>query len=329
MKMHFVDYQAPGSPDVLFWNEGNAPVPKAHEMLIQVKAAGVNRPDLFQRAGDYPPPQDASPILGLEVAGLVAWVGSDVKGWNVGDAVCALTNGGGYAEYCAVPHSQCLPIPEGLDFIQGASLPETYFTVWSNVFQRGRLTSGEKFLVHAGASGIGTAAIQLSKAFGAQVFTTVSSLEKKAFCQSIGADYVILYKSEDFEAKILELTQAKGVHLILDMVGGGYFSKNLKLLSEEGRLVQISFLQGNDVALDLSLMMRRRLTITGSTLRPQSLENKSKIAEDLKTRVWPLFAQGRLKTAVAKVFPMREAAKAHRLLESGAVSGKIVLDSAQ
>jgi NADPH:quinone reductase len=325
--MYFIDYKFSGPPEVLVLNEGPKPVPKPNEVLIQVKAAGVNRPDLFQRKGEYPPPKGASPILGLEVAGIVVEKGIEVKQWQVGDSVCALTNGGGYAEFCTVPEMQCLPLPTNLDFIQAASLLETYFTVWSNVFQRGRLIGGETLLIHAGASGIGAAAIQLAKAFGAKVIVTTSTSEKAAFCQSLHADHIIIYRNEDFEKKTMELTQNQGVDVILDIVGGSYFPKNLNLLAEEGRLVQIAFLQGNQVALDLTILMQKRLVVTGSTLRPQSTEAKGKIAADLLEKVWPLFTQGKLKPIVTAVFPLSQAAKAHQLLESGKVMGKIVLET--
>jgi NADPH2:quinone reductase len=323
--MHFIDYRSPGPPEVLFLNKGLRPVPKSNEVLLHVKAAGVNRPDLSQRKGDYPPPKGANPILGLEVAGIVVEKGIDVQRWQVGDSVCALTNGGGYAEFCAIPEVQCLPLPKTLNFIEAASLPETYFTVWSNVFQRGHLVKGETLLIHAGASGIGAAAIQLAKLFGAKVIATTSTVEKAAFCQSLHVDHVILYRSEDFEKKIMELTRNKGVDLILDMIGGTYFSKNLNLLKQEGRLLQIAFLQGRQVELDLAVLMQKRLTITGSTLRPQSTEAKGKIAADLLEKVWPLFAQKKIKPTVTAVFPLNQAAKAHQLLESGNVFGKIVL----
>jgi NADPH:quinone reductase len=323
--MYFIDFKSPGPPGVLYLNEGPKPQPKPREVLIQVKAAGVNRADLFQRAGAYPPPKDASPILGLEVAGIIVEKGTDANRWGIGEPVCALTNGGGYAEFCSVPETQCLPVPKPLDFIQAASLPETHFTVWSNVFQRGRLSQGETILIHAGASGIGATGIQLAKAFGADVIVTTSTPEKGAFCKSLHADHVIFYRNDDFEKKTLELTQNKGVDAILDIVGGNYFSKNINVLAEEGRLIQIAFLQGNRVPLDLSVLMRKRLTVTGSTLRPQSAEAKGKIAAGLLERVWPLFTQEKLKSIVTVVFSLREAAQAHQLLESGDVSGKIVL----
>lgn len=324
--MHFIDVKAEGGPEVLFLNRGPRPEIKPNEVLIEVKAAGVNRADLFQRAGQYPPPKDASPILGLEVAGVVVEKGKEVRRFQIGDSVCALTNGGGYAEFCAVPETQCLPVPTSLDFIQAASLPETFFTVWGNVFQHGRLSKGESVLIHAGASGIGSTAIQLAKAFGARVFVTTSSTEKEQFCKALKADHVILYRKEDFVTRVHELTQGRGVDLVIDIVGGDYFSKNLNALAMDGRLVQISFLHGEFVTLDLSLMMRKRLMITGSTLRPQTAEAKGKIAEGLLEKVWPLFPKGELKPTVSAVFPLQKAADAHQLLESGKVCGKVVLE---
>jgi NADPH:quinone reductase len=320
-KMHFVDLKKPGAPQVLFINEGPIPIPGPHEVLIQVKAAGVNRPDLSQRAGDYPPPPGASPILGLEVAGTVSKIGSNVKKWKVGDAVCALTNGGGYAEYCAIPEGQCLPIPHHLSAVEAASLPETYFTVWGNLFMRTRLKAGESILIHGGSSGIGSTAIQLAKAFGAHVITTIGSSEKATFCKALKADTVINYKEEDF----FSLLREKSVDVVVDIVGGEYFEKNILLLKEEGRLVQISCMHESKVALDLDRLLFKRLTLVGSTLRAQSSEAKARIAQEMLQSVWPLFEQKVLKPVVTATFPLSKAAEAHALMESSQHCGKIVL----
>ncbi len=319
--MQFVDVKRPGGPEVLFLNEGPKPEPRLNEVLIQVKAAGVNRPDLMQRAGRYPPPAGASPVLGLEVAGIVTELGADVKRWRVGDVVCALTSGGGYAEYCVVPEGQCLPLPEGLDFIAAASLPEVYFTVWGNLFMRAHLKKGESVLIHRGSSGIGSCAIQLAKTFGAYVATTVGSAEKASFCRDLKADQIIQYREEDFFAALEE----KRVDVILDIVGAEYFEKNLALLKEEGRLVQVSTMSGSKAAIDLGRLLFKRLTVLGSTLRAQSSEAKSRIAQELLTHVWPLFASKRVNSVVTASFPLEEVSEAHRLLESGQSCGKIVL----
>lgn len=319
--MRFIDFKKPGSPEVLFINEGPIPNPQAAEILIQVNAAGVNRPDLSQRAGNYPPPQGASPILGLEIAGTVSKIGKDVKKWKVGDAVCALTHGGGYAEYCAVAEGQCLPLPQGLTFIEASSLPETYFTVWGNLFMRTRLIAGESILIHGGSSGIGSCAIQLAKAFGAHVTTTVGSSQKASFCKELKADVVINYKEEDF----FSVLKGKDIDVILDIVGGEYFEKNILLLKEEGRLVQIACMDGAKGNLDLNRLLFKRLTILGSTLRAQSFEAKARIAQKLLQNVWPLFEQKVLKPVVTATFPLSQATEAHSLMESGKHCGKIVL----
>ena len=319
--MDFVDFKEPGSPDVLFLNERAIPEPGPQEILVQVKAAGVNRPDLSQRAGRYPPPPGASPILGLEIAGVVSKIGSEVKNWKMGDAVCGLTNGGGYAEFCIVPAVQCLPLPQGLNFIESASLPETYFTVWGNLFMRARLKSGESILIHGGSSGIGSCAIQLAKAFGAHVVTTVGSAAKATFCKNLKADEVINYKQEDF----FSLLKNKGVDLILDMVGGDYFPKNLSLLKEEGRLVQIASMQGPSSTIDLKQLYSKRLTVLGSSLRAQPAEAKAKIAQELLQYVWPLLEKKILKPVVTATFPLSEASAAHELMESNQHCGKICL----
>jgi NADPH:quinone reductase len=319
--MRCIDFKQPGSPDVLFVSERPIPEPGPHEILVQVKAAGVNRPDLSQREGSYPPPPGASPILGLEIAGTVCKIGAEVKNWKINDSICGLTNGGGYAEYCLVPQEQGLPLPHGLNFTEAASLPETYFTVWSNLFMRTRLKSGESFLVHGGSSGIGSCAIQLAKAFGAHVATTVGSEAKAAFCKKLGADQIINYKEEDF----FSLLKEKGIDVILDMIGGEYFPKNLLLLKEEGRLVQIACMQGSSAAIDLKRMYSRRLTILGSTLRAQSTEAKGRIAQELLQNVWPLFKKKVLKPVVTATFPLAQAADAHKLMASSQHCGKIVL----
>jgi putative PIG3 family NAD(P)H quinone oxidoreductase len=323
--MRHIAVREPGPPEVMSVVLGPVPTPRPGEVLIDVAWAGVNRPDCLQRAGAYPPPPDASPILGLEVAGRIAACGPDVEGWNVGDDVCALTPGGGYAEYCTTPAAWCLPIPRGLSLEQAASLPETYFTVWNNVFDRARLANGETLLVHGGASGIGLTAIQLGKAFGATVIVTAGSPEKVAFCREMGADHAIDYRAQDFEAEVARITAKRGVDVILDMVGGDYAPKNLKCLALEGRLVQIAFLKGSRIDCDWRHIMLKRLTVTGSTLRASPFERKAALARELRKEVWPLFERGELKTVVRATFPLAEAAKAHALMESSQHIGKIVL----
>ena len=323
--MREIAITAPGGPEVLTLGEAPTPTPGAGEVLIRVAAAGVNRPDVAQRQGKYPPPPGASPILGLEVAGTVSAVGPGVETWRVGDTICALVNGGGYAEYCAVPAPQCLPVPARLSLAEAAALPETFFTVWANVFQRGHLAAGETFLVHGGSSGIGTTAIQLAHAFRARVFATAGSDAKCAACRGLGADMAINYRTQDFVAEVKRLTEGNGVDLILDMVGGPYLARNVEALAMEGRLVQIAFLQGNRVELDLQPMMTKRLTITGSTLRPRSIAEKGQIAAELRAQVWPLLESGRVKPVVDRTFPLSEAPAAHARLEGGQHIGKIVL----
>jgi NADPH2:quinone reductase len=326
--MRYVAAREPGPPDVLRLAETSVPLLGADEVLIQVAFAGVNRPDCLQRAGAYPPPADASPIIGLEVAGTIVATGENVRTWSVGDGVCALTPGGGYAEYCATPAAFCLPQPRGLSAVEAASLPENYFTVWNNVFDRVHLTAGESILVHGGAGGIGTAAIQLAKAFGATVVATAGSKDKVSFCREIGADRVINYREQDFVAEVAAITGKRGVDVVLDMVGGDYFEKNLRCLALEGRLAIIAFLQGSRVTLDFRHVMLRRLTITGSTLRASPSQRKAEIAHSLREKVWPLFESGRLKAIVHRIFPLAEAAAAHALMESGAHIGKIMLQVA-
>ena len=323
--MRYVDAREPGPPEVLTIAEGPVPAPKEGEVLIEVSHAGVNRPDCAQRAGTYAPPPDASPIIGLEVAGTVVACGSGVATLRVGDAVCALTPGGGYAEYCTTPAGFCLPIPKGFTALEAASLPENYFTVWNNLIDRGRLRQGEKALIHGGSSGIGLAAIQLAKQFGATVFTTAGSEDKTAFCQSIGADHAINYKTHDFVAEIARITGKSGVDVILDMVGGDYIEKNLKCLALEGRMVMIAFLKGGRVEIDWRHIMMRRLTVTGSTLRASPTERKVALAQALRENVWPLLEARKVKTVIHRVFPLAEAAAAHALMESSQHIGKIML----
>lgn len=324
--MRAVEISQFGPPEVLKVVERPDPVPAAGEILIDVAAAGINRPDVIQRLGKYPPPPGASDIPGLEVAGVVAALGADVGGWSVGDPICALLAGGGYAERAAVPHEQCLPIPKGLTAIQAAGLPETFFTVWTNVFQRGKLKAGETILIHGGTSGIGTTAIQLAKVFGARVFATAGSDEKCAATRKLGAEQAFNYRTDDWVAEGKRVTDGRGVNLILDIVGGDYMARNLDLLSLEGRLVQIAFLKSPKAELDFSVMMRKRAWITGSTLRPRTPEEKGVIARDLLAHVWPLLEKGTVAPVVHKVFPFADAAAAHRLMEESTHIGKLILD---
>jgi len=323
--MRAVEITRPGGPEVL--KVGTRPVPqaKAGEVLIEVAAAGVNRPDVMQRTGHYPVPPGASDIPGLELAGRIVALGEGVRDWRVGDEVTALVQGGGYAEYCSAPAPQCLPVPKGMTAVEAASLPETFFTVWSNVFDRGALKAGESFLVQGGSSGIGVTAIQMVKAFGHPVFATAGSAEKCAACVKLGADRAINYRTEDFAAVVKEATGDKGVDVILDMVAGDYVDREIKCLADDGRIVIIAFLGGAKAALGLSDILRRRLTITGSALRPRPVAFKGAIAKNLKDKVWPLIESGKIKAVIHKAFPLAEAAKAHELMESGAHIGKIVL----
>jgi putative PIG3 family NAD(P)H quinone oxidoreductase len=304
--------------------EGPIPKPRDGEVLIEVAYAGVNRPDCLQRAGAYPPPPDASPVLGLEVAGRIVARGAGVTGWNIGDDVCALVPGGGYAQYCTTPADWCLPIPRGMSLEQSAGLPENYFTVWYNVFERAHLARGDTFLVHGGTSGIGLAAIQLAKAFGATVFTTAGSAEKVAFCRSIGADHAIDYKKQDFAEEVKRLAKG-GIDVILDMVGGDYIERNLKCLAPEGRLAQIAFLQGSRVECDWRFIMLKRLTVTGSTLRASPPQRKAMLARALRENVWPLFEQGKVRQVIHATFDLAQAPQAHALMESSKHIGKIML----
>jgi NADPH:quinone reductase len=323
--MKYVLAREPGPPDVLTVAETEVPAPKRGEVLLRVAYAGVNRPDCVQRAGGYPPPADASPVLGLEVSGTVVALGDGVEAWRVGDAVCALTPGGGYAEYCTTPAAYCLPPPRGLSLLEAASLPENYFTVWHNVFERGRLREGETLLVHGGSSGIGLAAIQLAKAFRASAITTVGNAAKAAFCRDIGADHVIEYREQDFATEVARITAKRGVDVVLDMVGGDYIERNVKCLALEGRLVFIAFLRGSRAEIDWRHIMLKRLTVTGSTMRASPHERKAAIAQALRARVWPLFEAGVLKPVIYRVLPLAEAAAAHALMESSQHIGKIML----
>lgn len=324
--MRYVTFDDGGEPEVLRIAEGPIPAISDSEVLIEVRAAGVNRPDLLQRAGHYPPPPGASPILGLEVAGRVAAVGAAVAAWKVGDEVCALTPGGGYAEFCRTEASHCLPLPQGFDHAAAAAIPETFFTVWANLVSRARLQTGDNVLIHGGSSGIGYTAIQIAKQFGATAFTTVGNEQKARFCLALGADHVINYRTHDFVAEIKRINGRRGVDIILDMVGGPYIEKNISLLNFEGRLVQIAFLQGSRVPdFDFMPIMIRRLTVTGSTMRSRSGQEKAAIANALRERVWPLLESGLIKIVVYKTFQFSEVAEAHRMMERGDHCGKIVL----
>jgi NADPH2:quinone reductase len=323
--MRYIDLAEFGAADVMCLAESEIPAPAANEVLIRVVAAGINRPDVIQRQGFYPAPADASPVLGLEVAGEITALGEAVSGWQVGDRVCALVNGGGYAEYAVAPASQCLPVPAGMDMQQAAALPETFFTVWSNVFQRCRLQPGETLLVHGGASGIGTTAIQLARAFDARVFTTVGSDDKARACERLGAELAINYRREDFYSVLKERLGRRGIDVTLDIVGGDYIDKNIKLAAIEGRIVNIAFLRGSVAEVNFMPVMLKRLTLTGSTLRPQSESQKAEIARQLRQRVWPLLEAGEIAPLIAARFGLEQVADAHRLMESNQVTGKIVL----
>jgi NADPH2:quinone reductase len=324
--MQCIEITSPGGPEVLRLADRPDPRPASEEVLIAVAAGGVNRPDVLQRKGRYPPPPGASDIPGLEVAGTIVAVGASVQRWRVRDRVCALVSGGGYATMCVAPEPQCLPVPSPFDFIAAAAIPETFFTVWTNVFDRGRLRTGESALFHGGTSGIGTTAIQLAAARGARVFATAGSDEKCRACEALGAERGINYRTEDFQAVIQEHTEGRGVDLILDIIGGDYFPRNIAALAKDGRLVQIGLMGGTSLpTIDLNQVLRRWLTITGSTLRPRSVEEKGSIAAALEREVWPLFESGRVKPIVYRTFPLADAAEAHRLMESSEHIGKIVL----
>ncbi|MAT87470.1 MAG: NAD(P)H-quinone oxidoreductase [Aestuariivita sp.] len=320
--MQVVEINKPGNPSVLLPTTRAVPVPKYGQVLINVAYAGVNRPDVLQRTGLYNPPSNASDLPGLEASGTIVALGAGVTSAKVGDEVCALLPGGGYAEYVVTQADHCLPVPKGLSIKEAACLPETYFTVWSNVFQRGALQAGERFLVHGGSSGIGTTAIQLASVFGTRVFATAGSDEKCQACRDLGAEVALNYKEDDFVAM---MRKEGGANLILDMVGGDYIPRNIKSLADDGRLVQIAFLQGPKVEMNFVQMMTRRLTITGSTLRPQSDFAKAKIAQSLRDQVWPLLDQGRLHPVMDSTFDLKDASKAHARMESSAHIGKIVL----
>lgn len=309
--MRYVECEGAGGPEILRMAEAPLPEPGTGQVLIQVQAAGVNRPDIAQRQGKYPPPPGASPVLGLEVAGTV--VGS-------GERVCALVPGGGYAEYCVTSEGHCLPVPDGWSMEEAAGIPETFFTVWANVFQIGALKAGDRFLVHGGASGIGTTAIQLAHAFGATVYATAGSKEKCDACVRLGAERAINYREQDFAKEL-----RGGVDLILDMVGGSYAGRNIECLAPGGRLVQIAVQQGAEATVNLAKIMQKRITVTGSTMRPRSVEDKAQIARELRQRVWPLLESGRVKVLVDRVFPLEQAAEAHRYLEAGEHIGKVIL----
>lgn len=323
--MRWVDHGAGGGPEVLRIVEGPSPAPGAGEVVVAVEWAGVNRPDLLQRAGHYPPPPGASAVLGLEIAGTVVETGPGVEWPLVGMSVCALAPGGGYAERCVVPAAHCLPIPAGLTTREAAALPETAFTVWDNVVTRGRLRAGETILVHGGSGGIGLMAIQVARALGARVVATAGTPAKVRLCEEMGASAGIDYRTQDFEAEVAKLTAWRGVDVVLDVVGGDYVAKNLRSLAMEGRLVQIAFQQRSVVELDLRVVMQRRLTITGSTLRPRTVDEKAAVARLVRERLWPLVEAGQVRPLVTAEFPLEEAAAAHRLLESGDSTGKIVL----
>lgn len=323
--MRVVEISEFGGPDVLKIAERPTPAPGPGEVLIKVVAAGVNRPDVIQRYGKYPPPPGASDIPGLEVAGHIAGRGDGVVQWETGEAVCALVSGGGYAEYCIAPQAQCLRPPGRLTLVEAAAVPETFFTVWTNVFERGGLQRGDTLLVHGGTSGIGTTAIQLAVAFGARVFATAGSDAKVAACLALGAEVAVNYRDTDWVQAFREATAGRGVDIVLDMVGGDYVARNLDVLAVEGRLVQIAFLKSSKVEIDLMQVMRRRLTITGSTLRPRSAEEKGAIARQLSEKVWPLFETGTIKPVIHAVLPMERAADAHRMMEDSQHVGKIVL----
>ena len=324
-QMKAIEIAKPGGPEVLKLVERPVPQPKANEILIKVAAAGVNRPDVLQRSGNYPVPPDASDLPGLEVAGEVAAVASSVEAFKPGDKVCALVHGGGYAEYCVAPEVTALPVPKGWTLIEAASLPETFFTVWANVYDRGRLAPGESLLVQGGTSGIGVSAIQMAKATGNRVYATAGSDEKCAACLRLGADKAINYRTQDFAAEVKAATGGKGVNVILDMVGGDYVPKELKSLADDGRLVFIAFLRGHKSELDINEVMRRRLTLSGSTLRPRPVEFKGQLARNLREKIWPLIEAGKIRPEIYKTFPLANAAEAHRLMESSQHIGKIVL----
>ncbi len=324
--MRQVAIREPGAADVLAVVDAPLPLPKSGEVLVQVAWAGVNRPDISQRAGSYPAPADASPIPGLEISGIVVARAADVTQWQIGDRLCTLVAGGGYAGYCTAPAAWCMGIPPGLSLKEAAGLPENYFTVWSNLFDRAHLSAGESVLIHGGSSGIGLTAIQLAKAFGATVFTTAGNADKVAFCLGIGADHAIDYRRQDFVAEIARITGKRGVNVVLDMVGGDYIEKNLKALAYDGRLSIIAFQKGSRVECDWVPIMAKRLTVSGSTMRRSPFERKTALARELQASVWPLFGEGKLKVIVDSTFPLADAAAAHKRMETSQHIGKILLD---
>ena len=323
--MNVVEISTPGGPEVLVPAERAIPAIADDEVLIAVAAAGVNRPDVIQRMGLYPAPPGASDLPGLEVAGTIAEVGSAVEVWKKGDQVCALVNGGGYAEHVNVPAGQCLPVPDQLSFIEAASLPETFFTVWSNVFERAALRAGETFLVHGGSSGIGVSAIQMAVAQGATVFATAGSAEKCAACEKLGASFAVNYKTDDFVEEIKEFTVGRGVDVILDMVGGDYIQKNIRLAAVDGRIANINFQSGFEANVNFASVLSKRLTLSASTLRPRTAHYKASVASALKAHIWPKIEAGSIVPVISQVFPLREANAAHVLMESSAHIGKIIL----
>lgn len=324
--MRFVDLPSFGGPEVMTFSNGPLPSPKPGELLVKVQAAGINRPDVAQRQGNYPAPKDASPVLGLEVAGEVVALGEGVSDFQVGDRVCALANGGGYAEYCVVPAGQALPFPKGYDAVKAAAVPETFFTVWANLFQMAGLTEGESVLIHGGSSGIGTTAIQLAKAFGAEVYTTAGSKEKCDACEKLGAKRAINYKQEDFAAVIKDATGGKGVDVILDMIGASYFEKNIASLAKDGCLSMIAFLGGTIAEkVDLRPIMVKRLTVTGSTMRPRTADEKRAIRDELVEQVWPLLEAGKVAPVIHDVIDFDQVSEGHQLMESSSHIGKIVM----
>lgn len=325
--MQAIEIAEPGPPDVLRPVTRPVPQPAAGELLIKVSAAGVNRPDVMQRAGMYPPPPGASDIPGLEVSGTVVKLGSGTSRWKTGDRVCALVSGGGYAQYVTVPWQQCLPIPGELSMSEAAALPETFFTVWSNVFERGALSGGETLLVQGGSSGIGVTAIQLAHAFGNRVFVTAGSDDKCRTCEQLGAERAINYKSEDFVEVVKEITDGRGVDVILDMVAGDYVPRELQCLADDGRLVIIAFLGGTKTQLNMTDILRRRLTITGSTLRPRPVELKARLASVLEQKVWPLITAGKIRPVIHSRYALQDAREAHRMMESSSHIGKLVLQA--
>lgn len=324
--MRYVDLPSFGEPEVMAFATGPLPTPKAGELLVKVQAAGINRPDVAQRQGSYPPPKDASPVLGLEISGEIVALGEGVSEFSVGDHVCALANGGGYAEYCVVPAGQALPFPRGYDAVKAAALPETFFTVWANLFQMAGLTEGESVLIHGGTSGIGTTAIQLATAFGAEVYATAGSEEKCQACEKLGVKRAINYREEDFLEVIKAQTDGKGVDVILDMIGASYFAKNLSALAKDGCLLMIAFLGGNVAEnVDLRPIMVKRLTVTGSTMRPRTADEKRAIRDELVAEVWPLLEAGKIAPVIHDVIAFDDVAKGHRLMESSSHIGKIVM----